>query len=55
MTLGHPVQGAELVAVGVAEIGEIHLATGTLADPRGIFTGGATGREACSVPGISLF
>ena len=47
-------QGADLVAVRIAQIGEIHLANGALAHARRVFTGRAAIGDAGSVPGVGL-
>jgi hypothetical protein len=47
-------QGAELVAVRVAQIGEIELRAAAFAHARRIFDRRAAGRDARLVPGIGL-
>src|SRR5690349_1676077 len=50
----HPVRGAELVAVGVAQIGEIELAGRALAHAGRVFDRRAARRDAGLVPGVDL-
>ena len=50
----HPVQHAELVAVRIAQIGEVQLAEVALAHARRALAGCAPGREAGRMPGIRL-
>ena len=47
-------QGAQLVPVKIAKIGQIELTRATLAHARGTFAGRATSRKASRMPGISL-
>jgi hypothetical protein len=49
------VQGAEFVAVGIAQIGEIEFARGVFAHARWVFAGPAAERDAGRVPGVGLF
>src|SRR6185437_1754177 len=51
----HPVQGADFVAVGIAQIGDVELHPSALADARRIFAGLAAMREASRVEGVDLF
>src|SRR3954470_4614497 len=48
------VQGAELVAVGVAQVGEGELAEAALADARRVLDGRAAVGDAGGVPGVGL-
>ena len=50
----HPLQGADLVAVGVAQIGEVELAGFAFAHARRVFAGFAAVGDAGGVPGIAL-
>src|SRR6185312_2488456 len=52
--LRHAMQGAELVAVRIAQIGEIELAHPTLAHARRVFDRGAAIGDAGVVPGFRL-
>src|ERR1700722_14357284 len=55
LRLFHPVQRTELVAVGIAQIGEIEFARGTLPETRRLFAGYASTGDAGRVPGVGLF
>src|SRR3546814_11251791 len=49
-----PVQRAELVARGIAQIGEIHFHAIALAHARRVFDRGAAGLDARRMPGVGL-
>ena len=51
----HAMKPDDLVAVGIAQIGEIHLAGGPLADARRVLDRGAAIRNAGIVPRLGLF
>src|SRR5829696_8388889 len=51
----HPVQRAQLVAVGVAQIGEVERAERALAAAGRVLAGGASTRRPGLVPGLDLF
>src|SRR3990167_2181192 len=48
----HPMQAAELVAVRVTQVGEVHLAGGSLAHAGRVLAGGSAGGKAGRVPGV---
>ena|ERR1700744_4542287 len=50
----HPVHGADLVAVGVAQISDIEFHAGAFANARRVFAGLTAVGEARCVPGVDL-
>src|SRR5215831_18840420 len=50
-----PVHRADLVAVGIAQIGEVELAGRAFANAGRVFAGGGAVGEACRMPSIRLF
>src|SRR5688500_13890621 len=50
----HPLERAELVAVGIAQIGEVEVAHSARAHPRRILDRLAAGLDARLVPGVGL-
>ncbi len=48
-------QGADFVAVGVAQVGQVELACGAFTQTGWVFAGGAAVGHTCSVEGITLF
>src|ERR1700729_4220491 len=50
----HPVHRADLVAVGIAQIGDIELVSCALADARRIFDRRSAGGDASGVPLVDL-
>src|SRR5271156_1804107 len=51
----HAIQRAQFVTIGIAKIGEIHLAGGPLAHPRRVLDRGAAIRNPGFVPCVGLF
>ena len=51
----HPVQGADFVAVGIAQIGKIKFTRRALPNARRFFARRAAVGDASSVPGVGLF
>jgi hypothetical protein len=49
------VEGADFIAGGIAEVGDVELHCGAFADPGWVFDGNAAVLEASRVPGIDLF
>ena len=47
-------QRAELVAIGVAQIGQVQLAHSAIAPARRVFTGAAAVGNTCRMPGVNL-
>ena len=52
---GHSVQDAQLVAVRIAQIGQIHFHDAVVAHAWRILAGGAAVRDAGGVPGVGFF
>lgn len=50
-----PMQGAELVAIRIAQIGQVQVTHSGVADAGRVFDGLATGFDARLVPGVHLF